>query len=89
MKNLPDISQNKTLFVILMALVSMQSCVNNTPNLALGTLERDRIAHTATANEVVIALPVSRRERVSVGDVLVQLDSRQQSALTAKAAENI
>lgn len=89
MKNLPDFSQNKTLFVILMALVSMQSCVDNTPNLALGTLERDRIAHTATANEVVIALPVSRGKRVSVGDVLVQLDSRQQSALTAKAAAHL
>ena len=89
MKNLRDISHKMYVFVILTALVAMQSCVDNISNLALGTLERDRIAHTATSNEVVIALPVSRGERVNVGDVLVQLDSRQQSALTAKAAAHV
>jgi HlyD family secretion protein len=64
-------------------------CEDNSSGLALGTLERDRIAHTATANEVVTALPIPPGTHVSVGDVLVQLDSRQQAALTAKATAHV
>ncbi|MEP1446846.1 MAG: HlyD family efflux transporter periplasmic adaptor subunit [Paraglaciecola sp.] len=82
MKNLINMPKFKYVFVTLIILVG---CENYTANFALGTLERDRIAHTATANEVVVALPVARGTRVRVGDVLVQLDNRQQSALTDKA----
>jgi HlyD family secretion protein len=67
----------------------MLGCDDNSPALALGTLERDRIAHTATANEVVVALPVAQGASVNVGDLLVQLDNRQQTALTAKAAAHV
>lgn len=63
----------------------MLGCKDNSLGIALGTLERDRIAHTATASEVVVTLPVSRGELVSAGDILVQLDHRQQAVLTAKA----
>jgi HlyD family secretion protein len=87
-QGLPISSKIKYTITLVIVLLVMLGCEDNSSNQALGTLERDRIAHTATANEVVIALPVARGSRVSVGDVLVQLDSRQQTALTAKAAAN-
>jgi HlyD family secretion protein len=85
MKNLIEITNIKYVIVILTTLLACLGCEDESPSLALGTLERDRIAHTATANEVVVALPVARGARVNIGDLLVQLDNRQQSALTAKA----
>lgn len=66
-------------------LLSLFGCEDKSSNIALGTLERDRIAHTATANEVIVDIPVAQGARVSKGDVLVQLDTRQQFALTSKA----
>lgn len=75
----------KHVIIFVITLLAMLGCEDNSTRLALGTLERDRIAHTATANEVVVALPIARGERVNVGDVLVKLDSRQQTAATAKA----
>lgn len=72
-----------TLFITLLCI---SGCTNKSINIALGTLERDRIAHTATANEVIVDLPHIQGELVSKGDVLVQLDTRQQAALTDKAA---
>ena len=89
MNNLADTSNIKCVITLLTALVVMLGCDDNSSAVALGTLERDRIAHTATANEVVVSLPVAQGERVSVGDVLVQLDNRQQTALTAKAAAHV
>lgn len=79
----------KYFIVLFTALLIMCGCKENASSLALGTLERDRIAHTATANEVVVALPIAQGARVSVGDILVQLDSRQQTALTAKAQAHV
>lgn len=40
------------MIVLLTALLAIFGCKENASGLALGTLERDRIAHTATANEV-------------------------------------
>jgi HlyD family secretion protein len=85
MKNLLGISNIGYALVLLSVLLGLLGCKEDASRLALGTLERDRIAHTATANEVVIALPVARGARVIFGDVLVQLDNRQQLALSAKA----
>ncbi|MEM7223013.1 MAG: HlyD family efflux transporter periplasmic adaptor subunit [Pseudomonadota bacterium] len=48
--------------------------------VALGTLERDRVALTATADEVIVALPVPKGTYVEAGTVLVQLDNRAQKA---------
>ena len=63
----------------------LTGCADNSSAMALGTLERDRIAHTATASEVVVALPIAQGSQVKKGNVLVKLDNRQQTALTAKA----
>jgi HlyD family secretion protein len=89
MKNLIEIINIKYVIVVLTTLLACLGCEDDSPSLALGTLERERIAHTATANEVVVALPVARGARVSVGDVLVQLDNRQQTALTAKSQAHV
>jgi len=62
MNNLADTSNIKCVITLLTALVVMLGCDDNSSAVALGTLERDRIAHTATANEVVVALPVAQGE---------------------------
>jgi HlyD family secretion protein len=67
----------------------LSGCNSESSNIALGTLERERIAHTATVNEVVVDLPIPQGQRVQKGDVLVQLDNRLQLALTAKASANV
>ncbi|WP_371193469.1 HlyD family secretion protein [Glaciecola sp. SC05] len=64
-------------------LLSLISCNKQSTGTALGTLERDRIAHTATANEVIIALPIPQGSKVKAGDILVSLDNRQQTAIVA------
>lgn len=71
--------------LLLIVFLTLSGCDKKSPNLALGTLERDRIAHTATASEVVIALPIAQGARVSKGEILARLDNRQQTALAAKA----
>ncbi|MBU2869414.1 HlyD family efflux transporter periplasmic adaptor subunit [Colwellia sp. E2M01] len=71
------------LFVSLIVLLS--ACDNKKTGVALGTLELERIAHTATTNEVITALPVSAGSKVTKGTVLVQLDNTIQTALVAKA----
>lgn len=70
-------------------LLCIFGCEEKSASIALGTLERDRIAHTATANEIIVEIPVAQGARVSKGDVLVQLDSRQQFALTSKAEAQV
>ncbi len=70
-------------------LLLLCACDINTPNVALGTLERDRIAHVAITNEVIMALPVSKGSRVSKGELLVQLDDTLQQAQVAKALADV
>mgnify|MGYP000297750678 CR=1 FL=1 len=66
-------------------LIILFACNNNDQGIALGTLERDRIAHTATVNEVITQIPIQAGSQVTKGQVLVQLDDTLQSALVAKA----
>ena len=60
-------------------------CSDKDARTALGTIERDRIALTATANELVMALPVKQGQWVNKGDLLVKLDTRQQQATVNNA----
>jgi len=71
-------------FSVLM-LILLSACDNTPTGIALGTLERERIAHTATVSEVITALPVSAGSRVTKGMVLVKLDDTLQKAQVAKA----
>lgn len=74
-----------TLFLLLCTLLTLNACDNNKPGLALGTLERERIAHTATVSEIITALPISAGSQVTKGTILVQLDNTIQKAQVAKA----
>ena len=70
-----------TVSIILLA----TACDDHGSSVALGNLERERVAHTAPAQEVIIALPVEQGEAVNQGDLLVQFDNRIQTAQVAAA----
>lgn len=67
----------------------LTACNNDKPNIALGTLERDRIAHTATVSEIITDLPIIAGSKVIKGMVLVKLDDGLQKALVAKAQAQV
>lgn len=67
----------------------LTACESRPQNIALGTLERDRIAHTATINEVVVALPVAPGSEVKKGELLVQLDDTLQKAQVSRAEAEV
>lgn len=67
----------------------LTACSERTENIALGTLERDRVAHTATVNEIVIALPVPKGSLVTKGTLLVQLDDTFQKAQVHKTEAEV
>lgn len=75
--------------VVILICVLLTACSDRSAPVALGTLERDRVAHTATVNEVIVALPVAEGSMVAAGDLLVQLDTRQQQAMVAQAQANV
>lgn len=76
-------------YIILLSALYLTACESSQQNIALGTLERDRIAHTATVNEVITSLPVSQGSIVSEGTVLVQLDDTIQKAQVAIAQASV
>ncbi len=78
----------KRLSVLLLVLF-LTACEGTQQNIALGTLERDRIALTATTNEVIIDLPVAPGTSVEKDTVLVRLDDTLQKALVEKAAADV
>ncbi|OLQ71090.1 hypothetical protein BIT28_02650 [Photobacterium proteolyticum] len=68
----------------LLLMFAVTACTEQGPTEALGTLERDRVTLTATSNEIVRLQPVKEGEFVKKGDVLVQLDNKQQLAVIAR-----
>lgn len=78
--------QERTMRTLALCLVLfITACEDSQLTVALGTLERERIALTATASEVVTALPVSPGTQVAAGTVLVRLDDTLQKAQVDKA----
>jgi HlyD family secretion protein len=69
--------------------VLLSACNEPTQNFALGSLERERIVHSATVSEVVVALPVLQGSTVKKGTLLVQLDSTFQRAQVDRAEANV
>lgn len=69
----------------LAALLMLTGCQESDNGIALGTVERDRVALTATAAEVVVDLPVAEGAPVKKGDVLVRFDDQRQRAEVARA----
>lgn len=75
-------------WLMLVTSLLLVSCSDHA-GVALGTLERDRIAHTATMNEVVVELPVAQGSYVEKGTVLVRLDDRQQRSQVERARSTV
>lgn len=73
--------------LVLLAFVA--GCNQADQGVALGTLERDRVALTATANEVIVDLPVAQGTFVKAGRLLVQLDTTGQQAKVNRAAAEV
>ncbi|WP_422039585.1 HlyD family secretion protein [Roseibium sp.] len=63
----------------------LAGCFGEDGNVALGTIERDRVALTATANEILVDLPVAQGTFVEAGTILAQLDPTQQQAVVNQA----
>ncbi|WP_422824437.1 HlyD family secretion protein [Vibrio harveyi] len=63
----------------------LTACSKDDGQQALGTLERDRVTFTATSSEIIRALPIKEGSRVTEGEVLVQLDTKNQEAILARA----
>lgn len=74
---------------VLIGLLLLTACRENGNDIALGTIERDRVALTATAAEVVVELPVAEGSPVKKDDVLVRLDDKQQRAEVARARAEV
>ncbi|WPL18495.1 putative efflux pump membrane fusion protein [Thiorhodovibrio winogradskyi] len=71
------------------AILLLGGCGQSGPDLALGTLERDRIALTATVAEVIVALPVAEGTQVTDGTLLARLNDQVQQATVARAAAEV
>ncbi|OSM51852.1 membrane protein, partial [Aeromonas salmonicida subsp. salmonicida] len=56
----------------------LTACQPQVSTTALGTLERDRVLLTATASEIIRALPVAQGSMVEEGTLLARLDDRRQ-----------
>ena len=76
-------------YFLCLIFVFLTACNERPKNIALGTLERDRVALTATANEIVVALPVAEGSVVAKGTILVKLDDTLQNAQVRKAEANV
>lgn len=77
--------RHRTIVLTLLFPLFFSSCTESNNGIALGTLERDRVAHTATVNEVITELPVAPGTFVTKGTLLVRMDDRLQQAKVAKA----
>lgn len=75
----------RILVVLISCFTILAGCEKPSTGQALGTLERDRITFTATANEIIRELPVKEGAHVTVGQILVQLDTKNQLAILAQA----
>ena len=74
---------------MLFSLLLLSACESDSQGIALGTLERDRIALSATASEVVTQRPVEPGSQVEKGQLLLQLDDRLQTAQLNKARAEV
>lgn len=72
-----------------LACLMLAGCWEENDGVALGALERDRVALTATAAEVLIDLPVPQGTPVKKGTVLAQLDPTEQQAVVNQAKADV
>lgn len=63
----------------------LAACTQQESTQASGTLERDRISLISTASEIVVESPMKEGSAVKQGQILLQLDNKNQKAILAKA----
>jgi HlyD family secretion protein len=68
-----------------LAALVLAGCQDRSNEIALGTVERDRVVLTATAAETVMEVLAREGQVVQMGDVLLRLDDRRQRARVAQA----
>ncbi|WP_428612595.1 HlyD family secretion protein [Shewanella sp.] len=66
-------------------LLLLSGCNGAEPPQALGTLERDRVLLRATTSEIITAQPKREGSLVEAGELLLQFDTRKQTARVASA----
>ncbi|HNG61529.1 MAG TPA: HlyD family efflux transporter periplasmic adaptor subunit [Cellvibrionaceae bacterium] len=64
----------------LLLLVLIAGCQNNTEEIAFGSTEYDLVRLTASANEVITAIPVQEGQWVKAGTLLIQQDTQRAQA---------
>lgn len=64
----------------------ISGCDQGGSEQALGVVERERITLTATANELIAALPIAEGSEIKQGQILVQLNQANQQAVVAKVS---
>ncbi|WP_417348538.1 HlyD family secretion protein [Ferrimonas sp.] len=79
----------RALFSLFLSLPLLAACSGDGTSKALGTLERDRVILTATANQIVRSTPIAEGSPVHQGDILVVLDDTQQKAIVARTRAEV
>lgn len=74
---------------LLLGVGVLTGCTGAESDVALGTLERDRVVLTATASEVIADIDVHEGDTVAEGQRLLQLDPRRQQSRVALASANV
>lgn len=72
-----------------LAVLVLAGCQSQSDEIALGTLERDRVVLTATASEVIAEVAVREGDRVAEGQMLLRLNSQRQKARVALAEAGV
>jgi len=80
--------RHRFLFATMVA-APIAGCLDTERPLALGTLERDRVALTATVAELIVDLPVAEGSPVTKGTLLVQLYDGQHRAAVERAKAQV
>lgn len=74
---------------VLLAAGVLTGCKAGQADVALGTLERDRVVLTATASEVIAEVAVHEGEHLMEGQVLLRLDPRRQQTRVSLAEAGV
>ncbi|MGI2260421.1 HlyD family secretion protein [Shewanella sp. GXUN23E] len=74
---------------MILPLCLLFACSQPPPPQALGTLERDRVLLRATSDEIITELPVREGSQVKQGELLLQFDTRKQTAMVAMAEADV
>ncbi|WP_299005679.1 HlyD family efflux transporter periplasmic adaptor subunit [uncultured Shewanella sp.] len=84
-----DVGKGRLIYLFSVFLLLSSCGQNSHDKVALGSLIRERVVLTATANEIVTALPFKKGDRVKKGDLLVQLYNARQKALMDKTIADV